>query len=352
MSQSNRLVHLDVLKGIAIIFVIIHHGIDTPIIPEVIDSYHMPLFIFVSGILSAREFSFSWDKAKKYWKKKTLQLLLPLVTILPLSIYITGAANMSFPARLTAAFAGGYKGGYWFVFTLFILLIIQYLMRFIAAQGHKYGLRWKYLELMIMALPIPVLLGMRYFIPVDIIELLSFYHLSWLYPYLVLGFAVGKYQQLERCLLNEKLAAALIIVYILGFDIIVNKANIMSLAMFPWCLFILVFTYSSVYHFSRSSSENSNRRIISVLSVLGQNSLGIYLLHKFFLPNLPRLNAPVLIEGDSSVVQYLLSLPQQSLLAEILLAVFVGSTTGAITYVAVRVVKNNRYLSRVFLGDV
>lgn len=45
MSQSNRLIHLDVLKGLAIIFVIIHHGIDTPIIPEVIDSYHMPLFI-------------------------------------------------------------------------------------------------------------------------------------------------------------------------------------------------------------------------------------------------------------------------------------------------------------------
>lgn len=58
MSQSNRLIHLDVLKGLAIIFVIIHHGIDTPIIPEVIDSYHMPLFIFISGILSARELSF------------------------------------------------------------------------------------------------------------------------------------------------------------------------------------------------------------------------------------------------------------------------------------------------------
>lgn len=88
MSETNRLMHLDVIKGIAIIFVIIHHGINTPIIPEIIDSYHMPLFIFVSGILSARELTFSWENISRYWKKKGLQLLLPLATILPLSVYI------------------------------------------------------------------------------------------------------------------------------------------------------------------------------------------------------------------------------------------------------------------------
>lgn len=352
MSQSNRLIHLDVLKGLAIIFVIIHHGIDTPIIPEVIDSYHMPLFIFISGILSARELSFSWEKVKKYWKKKSLQLLLPLATILPLSVYVTGAADLSFFSRLMSTFAGGYKGGYWFVFALFILLLIQYLSRFIAAQAYKRGLQWKYLELAIMALPIPVLLAMRYIIPENIIELFSFYHISWLYPYLVLGFAVGKYQRLERCMLNEKLAGAFIVTYILGFDLIVNKANIMSLSMFPWCLFILIFTYASIYHFTQSASSNTSKRIISILSTLGQNSLGIYLLHKFFLPNLPSLRALVSLESDSSVVKYLVELPQQSLWAETLLAILVGFTTCSITYVAVCIVKNNRFLSRLFLGDV
>ena len=251
-----------------------------------------------------------------------------------------------------SAFAGGYKGGYWFVFVLFILLLIQYLTRFIAAQAYKRGLQWKYLELAIMALPIPVLLAMRYIIPGNIIELLSFYHISWLYPYLVLGFAVGKYQRLERCMVNEKLAGAFIVIYILGFDLIVNKANIMSLSMFPWCLFILVFTYASIYHFTQSASSNTSKRIISILSTLGQNSLGIYLLHKFFLPNLPSLRALVSLESDSSVVKYLVELPQQSLWAETLLAILVGFTTCSITYVAVCIVKNNRFLSRLFLGDV
>ena len=55
MLQNNRLVHLDVIKGLAILFVIIHHGLNTPIIPEVIDSYHMPLFVFVSGYIVCTE---------------------------------------------------------------------------------------------------------------------------------------------------------------------------------------------------------------------------------------------------------------------------------------------------------
>lgn len=75
-------------------------------------------------------------------------------------------------------------------------------------------------------------------------------------------------------------------------------------------------------------------------------------MHKFFLPSLLNFKASAFSGGESSVVQHLLSLPQESLWVEILLAIFVGSTTGAITYVAVRVVKNNRYISRVFLGDV
>lgn len=203
-----------------------------------------------------------------------------------------------------------------------------------------------------MALPIPLLLSLRYIIPEDIINLLSFNQISWLYPYLVLGFSVGKYQQLERWFINEKLSGILILAYILGFNFVVNKANIMSIAMFPWSLFILVFTYSSIYKFTRTANSKSSNRIISILSELGQNSLGIYLIHAFFLPKLPSLDSLMALDGDYKVIQYLIGLPQSSLWAEILVAVIVGFTTGIITYTVVRIIKYNRLLSKLFLGDV
>lgn len=345
MLQNNRLVHLDVIKGLAILFVIIHHGLNTPIIPEVIDSYHMPLFVFVSGILSARKLTFSWEKATQYWRRKFLQLLLPLFSIIPLSVYLNGASGASFFTQCSSAITGEYKAGYWFTFALFIMLLIQYLTRIVAYMMDRHRIQWRYMELSLMALPIPILLGLRYVIPESLIELLSFYHISWLYPYLVLGFIVGRYQRVERWFINDKLSGILMLVYIIGFNLVVNKSNVMSLAMFPWSLFILIFTYSSIHRFTSFATSAVSLRITSILSELGRHSLGIYLVHFFFLP---RTTA---FKGVYSILQSLETLSKISLWAETLLAVIVAATTCVMSYVVVRIIKNNRFLSQVLLGE-
>lgn len=348
MSQSKRLVHLDVIKGLAIIFVIIHHGLDTSTIPTFIDSYHMPLFILVSGILSARELSFSWEKAKAYWKKKVLQLLLPLLTILPLSVYLFHLGSGSIWEKFIIIFSGRYKGGYWFIFALFILLAIQYCTRFIADRLRKGGLDWQHIELTIMALPIPILLVLRYVLPGHINMLLSFNQVSWLYPYMVLGFALGRYQRLDKCIRNEILSSALIVIYLIGFSTFASKFNVMSLSMYPWSLCILIFTYSLIHRFANSATSVTSRRIIACLSELGKNSLGIYLVHYFFLPRLPK----IITSEAGNTIQYLASLANTSLWAEIIAAVFVGGTTCTISYVVVRIIKQNSILSRLLLGEV
>lgn len=88
--NTNRFVYLDVIKGIAIILVILHHGLGTNILPEFIDSFHMPLFIMISGLLSAKYINFTWEKSFKYWSRKVLQLLLPFITIYPIVKYVNG----------------------------------------------------------------------------------------------------------------------------------------------------------------------------------------------------------------------------------------------------------------------
>ena len=178
--------------------------------------------------------------------------------------------------------------------------------------------------------------------------LLSFNQVSWLYPYLVLGFALGRYQRLDKCIRNEILSSALLVIYLIGFSTFAGKFNVMSLSMYPWSLCILIFTYSLIHRFANSATSVTSRRIIACLSELGKNSLGIYLVHYFFLPRLPK----IITSEAGNTIQYLASMANTSLWAEIIAAVFVGGTTCTISYVVVRIIKQNSILSRLLLGEV
>ncbi len=76
--------HLDILKGIAIAMVAMGHVfLDMPRNPafHVICSVHMPIFMLVSGYLSARPLPTSSKEVLSYWSKKVIQLLLPLLSL-------------------------------------------------------------------------------------------------------------------------------------------------------------------------------------------------------------------------------------------------------------------------------
>ena len=47
--NRKRIPEFDIMKGIAIICVVIGHYIHLPVIPTIIWSFHMPLFIFLNG---------------------------------------------------------------------------------------------------------------------------------------------------------------------------------------------------------------------------------------------------------------------------------------------------------------
>ncbi|MDO4691372.1 MAG: acyltransferase family protein [Porphyromonadaceae bacterium] len=117
MQQNTYLPHVDILKGIAILLVLMGHififGLDyarSPIF-SMICSIHMPLFVMLSGMLSARPMQFSMEHIGVYWRKKSIQLLLPLV-IIPFFYALT--ANISTEQMIF----GVYHGGYWFTFSL------------------------------------------------------------------------------------------------------------------------------------------------------------------------------------------------------------------------------------------
>lgn len=129
--MENRIVYIDQLKGLAIFLVVTGHiywytySQYQSQIFHVINSFHMPLFIFLSGILAWKENEiFTMHKLKMNIQKKIIPLLFPFLFMGGLfSIYKTGTFSELF-------INGNMHLGYWFTFVLFQIFIIYYIARY------------------------------------------------------------------------------------------------------------------------------------------------------------------------------------------------------------------------------
>lgn len=117
--ERNRILYLDVVKAIAICLVCIGHAkylvtLDkSSVVNDWIYSFHMPLFMLLSGYFSAHALQQPFGK---FVKKKALQLLVPAVVIPFLTVVVCilmGNDNISVTARAEAV------GGMWFLKILF-----------------------------------------------------------------------------------------------------------------------------------------------------------------------------------------------------------------------------------------
>ena len=133
---SNRIVYLDVVKFLAIWMVCIGHSyflVDmskASILYNWIYSFHMPLFMMLCGYFSLK----SYDKALvPFLKQKTIQLLLPTVTISILTIivcFLIDVPDIAIVARSEAI------GGMWFLRTLFFCFVYIYLFKRLGWQDY------------------------------------------------------------------------------------------------------------------------------------------------------------------------------------------------------------------------
>ena len=133
---SNRIIYLDVVKFLAIWMVCIGHSyllVDMSresILNNWIYSFHMPLFMMLCGYFSLK----SYEKTVVlFFKQKTIQLLLPTVTISILTIivcFLIDLPNIAIVARSEAI------GGMWFLRTLFFCFVYTYLFKRLGWQDY------------------------------------------------------------------------------------------------------------------------------------------------------------------------------------------------------------------------
>lgn len=130
--MKERDMNIDALKGIAIILVVVGHCIQFIYSPDyymtnkvynIIYSFHMPLFMFISGYLS-----FSEKKSiDMIWlKRRFCSLMIPYLVWVLLSYFIKGAEDENIFIWLLESVLYVTNGARWFLLILFLNCVILF----------------------------------------------------------------------------------------------------------------------------------------------------------------------------------------------------------------------------------
>ena len=298
--MKHRLLHLDAIKGLAILLVIMGHihifaaRAEHPMYSyfmAFIKAVHMPLFFLIAGYFSQRPVS-TLPQLGRYLKDKTIRLITPALLFLGLlTLWNRGTIDLSLKGLLEAH--------YWFTPALFIYLLVFLLQRWVidlAADCLGSKTR-KPIELCLHGAATIALCYTLTELPLYRSSLCSLdlerlrVTMACLYPYVVIGFLIGRLELLPKLRSHSAglTSFALLVVSIgllryysydtpyLSYGLWHND-RLMALSFFAFL----------VYSFGLMTEGSS--RLGKAFVFFGNWSLPIYLVHYFFIPILPPLD--------------------------------------------------------------
>lgn len=275
--EKKRIAYLDVIKCLAILIVIYLHilkrcGVEhyDVLSSQMLYAPVMPLFFFVSGFLAYKQSM----TIKDFWnniRRKFVFLVIPAV------VFRIGMDLMDHKNLFRFISEGMH--GYWFTVVLFETFLIYYLIT-LAIKNERLRIG----VLLILSLAgIGMLALDREFGP----AIFDLRRLTKFFQFFVLGTLAMKYRlKYESLMSNEIVKAALLVLYfVVLFSLTYDMSPVLlhflrDIALRYTATFAIVSFF--VCHESNFQREN---KFNSLFSMIGKNSLAIYLLHYFFLPH-------------------------------------------------------------------
>lgn len=343
---KQRIKYFDLLKGVAIFLVVMGHSltmcvreIDSAVLFKLIGEIHMPLFFFISGYLTYKV-AFKHPNLTKRFK----QLIIPFIVVSSLWVWYFPHSGLKSP--LTSTFYGlytdGWKNGYWFTLCLFEIFLIYaciapFLKKFDSAIAQIGICTSTYLALAIITV----------FAPEPINSIIGLQLLTSFLPVFLIGVLAHKYKDFYESITNGNYW------FIIGILLFVFSWYYLSYSWeFPtlpeWSKFIarpiehiglVIVAVTLIIPWSNKEYDTSSKPsyIARYFNYLGQESLGIYLLHYFFLFPMTALQTPMR-ELNLSITP-----------------LFVFSATVAFCVIAITlfvnyVIKRNSFLSTLLIG--
>lgn len=284
MSQKDRLIFLDTMRGFAIFSVIYSHIIlfwgnfqyDTWF-NHYFCIFQMPLFFFISGFLSYSRNLTSY-KLKKGLTKKIISQVMPAVIILLPMSYIFGDGFVD------ALFRSG-KMGYWFTISLaetfFIFTVITVLFKRMKEKQLAMIYIFTAVLITLFMMILVITNSSERFYEKPIVQLLSLQFGIGRMPFFFIGATVKIfYDQFKKYILNW---------YVIIPVTIISVLPIMQYPAFRHfngylSLLTVFFVFYVINNYLQKSKSGK------ILAYMGVNALPIYLLHYIFIFSLMNLS--------------------------------------------------------------
>ena len=346
--SKQRLHHFDVIKGIAILLVVMGHvlimgihGIDKAFLFKLIDKIHMPLFFFISGYFTYKLVENKVALPNIWVRFK--QLIIPFICVS--AIWTLYFPHSGLQSPLSSSFKGLYldvwKNGYWFTLCLFELILLYYV---IVAISNK--IRKKYISVLLVLIIYTITFFVSNIFKSDLSNYLSLELVVKFMPIFIFGTICHKYKdKFENALSNNIIFTLSILIgaislyytcYFWEFPLIPYYLNIFITIIFQICLIAIAFNVIKAWCQAEYAQENPSW-IIRKLQFLGKESLAIYLLHYFFLFPMTWLRQPMIEMGLGFMPLFAVSL----IIAIMIIAVTLGVS---------HIISKSRFLASVLLG--
>lgn len=281
--KNNRVTYIDRLKGLAIILVVIGHLLktgETGLLYQFIYSFHMPLFMFLSGLVI-----FELPKWHKLCFKLTNYLF---------PFFIVGSLYSLFiDTNISVFFISAKKLGYWYLLVLGEFYLLLFIYGFFGQRNLKKDVVFA------LICYLSLFLACKYF-PEDIVNgfSLNICYQNW--PFFVLGFIsrspfIHKYDTYKNIVYTIAL-----LMYVPFFLYWMHTGH--AFVLQAYCAIIILF---SLFH----EREGCNSFVERKLAIIGRKTLDIYIYHSFFthIVNFRELNL-YLEHGENLIPEFVICL--------------------------------------------
>lgn len=356
--SSKRILHFDVLKGIAIFMVVMGHviamcirGLDGAFLFKFIEQTHMPIFFFISGYLTYAATGQSSFKAPNL-KKRFMQLIIPFLVITPLWVLYFPHSGLQSPLsdNLPALYRAYWKDGYWFTLCLFELFLVYYPLSLLLSRLHR---SWAQIVAIVATYAVLIVMAVLFSDEEAGVDYPGLGLLARFFPIFIMGVMAHRWRgAFDKACHNSAWITTAVVTFAVAFFIVAYRwdmpwaenntvaAAINYLLMPPMqlSLIVLAIAMAEPWCSREFQSERQPGRIARYFNLLGHKSLGIYLLHYFFLFPLTALQQPL--------KQMALSAVPLAVVAAVVAVAIV-----AVTLLVIYALERSRLLAFLFLGQ-
>ena len=316
---NQRLHHFDVIKGIAILIVVMGHvmifgihKIDSAFIFKLTEKLHMPLFFFISGYFTYKLVDGKIVLPNVISRFK--QLIIPFFCVSTILIYYF--PNSGIESSLNSTWYGLYtdywKNGYWFTLCLFEMILLY------SALVPWFNRVKSTMSQILIVVLVYITIGICTRIGnATVNAYLGMPLLFQFLPIFFFGILAKKYSSKFNALLTNNIAITTSI--LLGGFMLYYVCYHWEFPLLPHFVFeiitslvhitVVLIAFSVVKPWSEQEFiKEKPCKVIRMLQYIGKESLAIYLLHYFFLFPMTTLRQPMIDMGLQFIPLFVVSL--------------------------------------------